>query len=370
MILRYDDVHEALRDPRLSSDRVRTVYETRLSPAEQLERAATFDVLQNWMVFNDPPAHTRLRRLVSSAFTPRAIEQLRPRVEVVVASLLDDIENRDEIDLVNDFAYQIPAVIIAEMMGVPAEDRHLFKEWSACIMALVFGGVDSPETRYRSQIGLIELIDYLHGLVAQYRRQPQENIISSLVVAGQADDSLTDDEIVSTCTLLLFGGHETTTNLIGNGARVLLQHPDQLERFRTDASITQSAIEELLRFDGPSRLEVRRVSADLTLGGRLLREGDQVFLMQASANRDQNAFLNPDELQLEREPNRHLGFGFGLHFCLGAAVARLEGSIGLSRLFERFPDMKLKNEPAQWHPLLVSRGMSRLAVHLRSTANP
>jgi cytochrome P450 len=370
MILRYDDLFDALRDERLSSNRVQPVFETKLTPAEQLERGPTFEVLRHWMVFNDPPRHSRLRQLVSAAFTPRAIELLRPRVEKVVDGLLDDLEGHDEIDLIGDFAYPIPATIIAEMMGVPEEDRPRFKDWSDCIMALVFGAKGERDRRARAQRGLLDLCGYLHSLVARFRARPEENLITSLIEARDADDSLTDEEIVATCTLLLFGGHETTTNLIGNGTRTLLEHPDQLARFRAEPALLQSAVEELLRFDGPSKLEVRRVAQDMDFGGRAFREGQQVLLLQASANRDPDVFPAPDTLDLERHPNRHIGFGFGIHYCLGASVARLEGSVGLRKLFDRFPDLAPADEPPTWHPLLVSRGMSRFAVRPGPSRRP
>jgi cytochrome P450 len=370
MVLRYDDLFDALQDGRLSSNRVQPVFETKLTPEQQIERGPTFEVLRHWMVFNDRPRHTRLRHFVSAAFTPRAIELLRPRVEKVVDDLLDDLEGSDEVDLIGDFAYPIPATIIAEMMGVPEEDRPRFKGWSDCIMALVFGAKGDHDRRSRAQHGLLELCDYLHSLVARFRVRPEENLITSLIEARDADDSLTDDEIVATCTLLLFGGHETTTNLIGNGTRTLLGHPDQLARFRAEPELLPRAVEELLRFDGPSKLEVRRVAEDLDFRGRSFREGQQVLLLQASANRDPDVFPAPDRLDLDRHPNRHIGFGFGIHYCLGASVARLEGSIGLRKLFDRFPDLAPGDEPPTWHPLLVSRGMSRFAVRPGRSRRP
>jgi cytochrome P450 len=279
----------------------------------------------------------------------------------VVDDLLDELEGRDEVDLIGGFAYPIPATIIAEMMGVPEEERPRFKDWSDCIMALVFGA-RGEDRRTRAQRGLLELCDYLHTLVARFRAHPDENLITSLIQAGDADDNLTDEEIVSTCTLLLFGGHETTTNLIGNGTRTLLEHPDELARFRAEPALLGRAVEELLRFDGPSKLEVRRVAEDMDFRGRPFREGQQVLLLQLSANRDPDVFPEPDRLDLGRHPNRHITFGFGIHYCLGAAVARLEGSVGLRRLFDRFPDLSPAGEPPVWHPLLVSRGMSRFVV--------
>ena len=219
------------------------------------------------MVFNDPPQHTRLRRLVSYAFTPRAVERLRPRVESLVDELIDGLLPVGEADLIRDFAYPIPAVIIAEMLGAPPEDRDRFKEWSDDIMTLVFGAEGVPGRREHAQDGLLQLAEYLNDLVRKFRADPADNLISALAHARENDDSLTDEEIVSTCTLLLFGGHETTTNLIGNGTRSLLLHPDQLHELVDDPEVLPSAIEELLRFDGPSKMEVRRAAAEIELRG-------------------------------------------------------------------------------------------------------
>ncbi len=359
---RFADVWDGLRNPALSSDRVQPVYDHKLSPEQQELRKPTFDVLRHWMVFRDPPDHTRLRRLVNQAFTPRQVQALRPRVEQLVSDLLDDIGPRGHADLIHDFAYPIPAVIIAEMMGVPASDRDLFKEWSDAIMILVFGGARVEDRRQRAQRGLLELADYLRGLIRRFRAEPEDNLITSLVLAKDQHDTLTEDEIVSTCTLLLFGGHETTTNLIGNGTRALLAHPDQLQLLRDDPALITTAIEELLRFDGPSKMQVRLVAEDTELGGKELHAGDELYFVQASANRDPDEFDEPDHLDLRRSPNRHIGFGFGLHHCLGAPLARLEAAVAIDALIRRLPDLRPGPEPEVWHPTLISRGMEHFPV--------
>lgn len=358
----YDDVYAALRDPRFSSDRVKPVFDTKLTAEQRAERKPTFDILQNWMVFNDPPNHTRLRGLVNRAFTPRAVEQLRPRVHEVVDEQLAAIRDRGTVDLIRDFAFPIPAVVIAEMMGVPASERDMFKDWSDSIMALVFGAAGDADRRQKAQQSLLELAQYLSDLVVHFRANPAENLISDLIGAQEADDRLSDDEIVSTCTLVLFGGHETTTNLIGNGTRSLLHFPDQADRLRADPDLLQSAVEELLRFDGPSKMEVRMAISDIDIGGKTIAEGDQVYFIQAAANRDPRAFDQPDSLDLGRTPNRHCGFGFGIHYCLGAPIARLEGSIAINALVNGLPGLRIGPEPEVWHPTLISRGMQSFPV--------
>ncbi len=360
---RHDDVLGALRDSRFSSERIGAAYD-RLSEEQRAERQPTYDILMDWLVFRDPPDHTRLRRLVSRAFTPRAVEAWRDRVTGVVDELIDGLSGRDHFDLIEDFAYPIPAVVIAEMMGVPPDDRDRFKGWSDDVMILVFGARGVGDRRARAQQGLIELAAYLGELVAHYRRHPADNIISDLVEASEGDDSLEDPEIVANCVLFLFGGHETTTNLIGNGIRVLLNHPDQLQRLRGDLSLIKPAVEEILRFDGPSKMEVRTLADEVEMRGKTLPAGDMVYLVQHAANRDPEVFDQPDRFDIGRDPNNHIGFGFGLHFCLGASVARLEGTIALEALVRRLPGLRLGPEPEVWVPTMLSRGLEHLPVSL------
>jgi cytochrome P450 len=361
-ISRWDDVFTSLRDPRFSSDRVKPVFDTKLTDEQRAERKPTFDILQHWMVFNDPPDHTRLRGLVNRAFTPRAVEALRPRIDEVVTSQLELIRDRGSVDLIRDFAFPIPAVVIAEMMGVPADERDLFKDWSDSIMALVFGAAGVPGRREQAQQSLLELAAYLRELVLHFRADPGENLISDLIGAQEADDRLSDDEIVSTCVLVLFGGHETTTNLIGNGVRSLLHFPDQLERLRSEPALLASAVEELLRFDGPSKMEVRMAAAAIELRGHTIEEGDQIYFIQAAANRDPEVFEQPNALDLARSPNRHCGFGFGIHYCMGAPIARLEGSIAIDALIRALPGLRIGPDPEVWHPTLISRGMQSVTL--------
>lgn len=361
-VCRWDDVFTSLRDPRFSSDRVKAVYDTKLTEAQRAERKPMFDILQYWMVFNDPPDHTRLRGLVNRAFSPKAVADLRPRIEQVVAAQIDEIRELGSVDLIRDFAFPIPAVVIAEMMGVPPGERHLFKGWSDSIMALVFGAAGFAGRREQAQASMMELVAYLQELVTHFRANPADNLIGDLIGAQEADDRLSDEEIVSTCTLVLFGGHETTTNLIGNGTRALLQHPDQLERLVAQPDLLASAIEELLRYDGPSKMEVRRAIADIELRGKTIREGDQVYFIQSAANRDPGQFDAPNQIDIGRSPNRHCGFGFGIHYCMGAPIARLEGSIAIDALIRSLPGLRLGDEAETWHPTLISRGMQSFPV--------
>jgi cytochrome P450 len=360
VITRYEDVAAAFTDPRLSSDRVQAVYDSKLSAAERESRAPTFALLADWMVFKDPPAHTRLRDLVKRTFTPRAIARLRPRIEAIVEELLD-VPRTGEIDVIGRVAYPLPALVIAEMLGVPAAERDRFRAWSNDISATIFQAARSEADRERAQAGLIALSDFLRELVHRYSREPGENLISELVAARAGDTSLSENEIVSTCVLLLFGGHETTTNLIANGFLALLRDPAQAEIVRSGPEAAAAAVEELNRFDGPAKISVRRAVAPIELRGREIPAGAKVLLAQAAANRDPRRFERPDEVDVRRAENRNVAFGFGIHYCLGAPLARLEAATVLPRMLERLPDARVAGE-LTYQPMLLTRGLTALPI--------
>jgi len=360
-IHKHADVLWALRNPAFSSDRVRPV-EARLSVEQREVRKPTYDVLRHWMVFLDPPEHTRLRKLVMPAFSPKSVARMRERVQQVVEQTLVELGDRTSFDFIADFAYPVPAIIIAELIGVPAEDRDRFKKWSDDILTLVFGAQGEANRRDVAQRGLQELTDYLRELIAEIRKHPgDDSVIANLLQAHDADPPLTDEEIVSTCALLVFGGHETTTNLIANGTRQLLLHPDQWELLKARPELMGRAVEELLRFDGPSRLEARLLVEDVELRGQTLRAGDNVFLVQSAANRDPEVFEDPHRLDITRERNNHVGFGFGVHHCLGNFLARLEAEIAFSAVLRALPDLALAGEET-WHTTMMSRGMKTMPV--------
>jgi cytochrome P450 len=360
VITRYEDVAAGFLDKRFSSDRIRPVFDQKLTPDQQVSRQPTYSVLSDWMVFMDPPSHTRLRNLVKRAFTPRAVQELEPRIVDVVEHVLD-VPESGTVDLVADVAYHIPALVIAEMLGVPREDRSLFRGWSDDLSMLIFEGARSEEDRRRSQDGLVALSEYLHGMVREHRASPRDDLISGLIAAEEHDETLTEDEIVSTCVLLLFGGHETTTNLILNGFLALVREPDQAADWLADPSVAESAVEELNRFDGPAKMVVRRAIDSVDLHGSRICEGDRVLLVQAAANRDPRRFTDPDHLDLRREDNRNVAFGFGIHYCLGAPLARLETQIALPRMVRRFINPEVTG-PIEYAPLLLTRGLTRLPV--------
>ncbi|WP_427925094.1 cytochrome P450 [Streptomyces sp. cg40] len=361
LITRHRDVSAALRDDRFSSDRIAPFIERKLSEpgTDPLVRQA-FEVLRNWMVFQDKPSHLRLRGLVSRAFTPRAVSRMRDRAAELCTELLAGIGNRDEFDLIAEVAYPLPAVVIAEMLGVPPEDRDTFKHWSDEVAPLVSAGLDDPDRYARAAAAMDALVAYFSGLLRRYEAQPADNLISGLIEARDADDTLTEAEVVATCTLLLFGGHETTANLIANSVLALLQHPDQLAALRDGEVDVRRAVEEFLRFDGPGKAVVRVMSEDVEFGGELLRKGQRVFLVLAAANRDPEVFDDPDVLRLDRSHNPHVAFGFGAHHCLGAALARLEAGVAVPILVAGLPGVRLAERPLRWQQVFLTRGLREL----------
>ena len=360
----------ALRDSAFSSDRITPFLETRLARSDVAPAIReTFTVLNGWLVFKDPPDHTRLRSLVNRAFTPRSVEKMRDRVEKLCEELIDQVVHRGEADLLADLAYPLPAIIIAEMLGVPAEDRDRFKRWSDQISALVFGGMEDPDRYERASLGMLELVDYLRWLLARYEKAPEDNLMSALLDAREQDDALSEEEIVATCILLLFGGHETTTNLIANGVLALLADPGAVAAVRDGRAAPRETVEELLRFDGPAKSVARIVAAPTELGGQRLGPGERVFLMLSSANRDPEVFDRPEELVLDRNPNLHLGFGVGIHYCLGAPLARLEAAIAIPRVLQRLDDLQVHDKQSlAWTPVILTRGLTSLPVTFRAQA--
>lgn len=361
--------HEAVRlgfhDTRLSSDRL-TPLEARLDPATRTAMGQTFELLRGWMVFHDEPEHTRLREPLRRTFTPSRVAGLRTRVEAIVDELLDDLAVTTDPDLVNHLAFPLPAIVIAELLGVPATDRDEFKQWSDQLAAIVFGTANRSVGAERAAAGSARFADYFTGLIDRYTAEPADNLISALIAVtnDDPDTGLAPSELVGALTLLLFGGHETTTNLISTSMHSLMAHPDRQRWLTAHPDALGVALEELHRFDGSTKLMVRVVGEDHERHGVEMAAGQTVFLGVLGANRDPDVFDQPDELLLDRQNARsHLGFGYGSHFCLGAALARLEAEVAIGRLLERHPDVALRaGEPVSWGAVLLGRGPASLPV--------
>ncbi len=362
LVTRYDDVVRAFRDPeRLSSDRM-AHFQRELTEHDRERLQVLIRYFSKWLVFTDPPYHTRVRMLVNKAFTPTSVERLRPRVRQIVHELLDGVEHRGEMEFLREFAFHLPVIVISEYLGVSPEDREAVKEWSDETSRIFFIRADDPARRERSQAGLIKLLEYFEPLIYERRKNPRDDLVSALVQAEERGDLLSHDELLATCTVLLFAGHETTTNLLANGLLALLQHRDQWELLRQDPSLTRSATEELLRYDGPVKATFRWAKVDVELGGKTIRAGDRMLLVLASANRDPERFPRPDDVDITRNPNPHVAFGHGIHVCLGAPLARLEAQEAFAALVQRLPNIRLASEQLEYHPTIVSRALVALHV--------
>lgn len=367
LVTRHVDVLAVLHDPaHFSSSGWEQRYLAHLPPGARerlphLWRHYTTPVLSN----TDPPAHTRLRQLVAASFTPRLIEGLRPRVEALVEELLDRAEEAGRFDAIADFAYPLPAIVIAELLGAPVEDREQFTRWSADIIAFVGSGRVDLERADRADRTISEFQRYLAAVIAERRRTPRDDLLSLLIAASVGEAPLSEDELVATCITLLFAGHETTANLIGNGLLALLHHPAQLAALRAQPTLAPAAVEEMLRYDGPVQRVRRVATADLELGGRQIRAGELVMAFLGSANRDPEAFADPDRFDIARPAPRHLAFGHGIHFCVGATLARLEAPIALRAIVSRFPGLRLQEGAAPcFKPNMTFRGLASLPLAL------
>lgn len=364
VLTRYDDIRRSLRDPRLSSDRMRPFF-AHLPEASRAELRDLGDHMALWAVFNDPPDHTRLRGLMNRAFTSNAVAALRPRIASIVENLVNGlIAQGGEADFIDGFAYPLPATVIAALLGVPLEDVDKLKRWSDDLGSFVLTSRLSPDKYTRANDAIQEMNAYFGHLVAARRERPEDDVASALAAAAERGDFLNRDELVAACVLLLFAGHETTTHLLGNGLLALLQHPEQLQRLRQagdDQSRVAAAVEEMLRWDGPSLAQVRIAAEDYPVGGKVIGKGERIFQMLAAANRDPAVFAAPDEFDIRRGDNRHLAFGFGIHFCLGAPLARLEGQIAFPILLRRLKTIELAATP-DWSDSIVVRGLNSLRI--------
>ena len=364
VLTRYSDIKAMCLDKDgVSSDRLRPFFAS-LPSAEASRIAEITRYLSLWMVFKDPPEHTRLRRLTGKVFSTRAMQAMRPKVEQIAERLLDDIGERDEFDLLADYASPLPCLVIMAMLGVPAEDMAEVKRLSDEIALFIGSSRTSAEKYDTAEAATREMALFFQGLIADRRRTPRDDALSELALLRDGDDAFTEDELVATCILMLFAGHETTTNHIANGMLALMRFPDQMQRLRADAGLASAAVEELLRYDGPSGAQVRIIKHAQQLHGKTLEPGQRVFMMLNAANRDPLAYADPDRLDLGRDGVPHLAFGFGGHICLGFPLARTEGAVAFPRLLGRYSQLEPMAEP-EWINSLVFRGMKALPVTAR-----
>ncbi len=357
----YTAVVATLRDPRLSAERF--MMDTSWVPEELRETLEPpIHALTRQMLFLDPPDHTRLRSLVAKAFTPRVVEAMRPHIQQIVDDLLDAVQASGRMDVMKDFAYPLPAIVIAEMLGVPPADRDRFTKWTQTFGRLLDGGDFTLEGLFQALNGIAEFMEYFRQIIRQRSVAPRDDLMQAMINAEERGDVLSEEELLGNCVLLLAAGHGTTTHLIGNGMLALLQHPGQLQQLRDDPSLISSAVEELLRYDSPVQMTSRRTKEDLVIGGKHISAGQEVLMCLGAANRDPAQFPDPDQLNLRRRENRHLSFGYGIHFCLGAPLARVEAEIAFNTLLRRFQELRLETGILEWGPSLVFRGLRELPI--------
>ena len=350
LLTRYDDILLSFKNTDSFSNENRLGKAVEYLPPEKRANYKSFEnhYATKGLLHSDPPDHTRLRSVVVKEFTPTVVEQMRPRMQEVVNSLIDAVEKKGEMDIVSDFAAALPIGVIAEILGVPPSDRHLFKKWTDAILS--FQGVNKPSEAdlSRAQSGLLEIRPYLINMINERRMHPRQDLMSKFVAAEAAGNRISESELINTCVTLFTAGHETTLSLISNTIYTLLSHPDQLELLRKTPELLKATIEESLRYESPVSRQARLMKTDAELGGKQLKKGQMVFQMLGAANRDPAYFVDPDKFDIQRENNRHIAFGQGAHFCVGSTLARTEGFVAVGTLIKRLPRLRLLDPRPNW----------------------
>lgn len=363
LVTRYADVLAGLHDTRLSSARSHTL--TAALPSEVQSEFATFnEIFSRWMLFLDPPEHTRLRKLLNREFTPNMIQRLRPRIQRAVDALLEEVAGKTEMEFMAEFANPLPVRVIAEMLGIPGEDQRDFQIWSEDLANFFGNAVATVETARRAQDSLVHLTEYFRALLPERREHKGDDLVSLLLRVEEEGEVLTGEELLAQCSLVLVAGHETTRNLIGNGLLALPQHPDQFSRLKENPSLVNLAVREFARFDSPVQFSGRAATQDFAWHDREIKKGQTVILLLGSANHDPEKFSEPDALELSRDEGMPLSFGHGIHFCIGASLAYAEAEIAFSSLLERTSDLRMLDDVPAWRPNLSFRGLSRLPLGL------
>jgi cytochrome P450 len=349
------------KDSKLSAKRAKQMLLS-LPLSRQAEFSELARMLSLWLIFMDPPEHTRLRKLLNKGFSPAVVESLRPQVEIIVDQMLEPVEHGQEVELMREFANPLPVRIILEMLGIPQELRDTFVNWSRAIAVFRGNPNRTVEDARAAQDALIQLTEFFRQAVAERRRNKGNDLISLLIDIEEEGDVLTEEELYAQCIALLFAGHETTRNLIGNGMYTLLQHPAETAELRDQPELIRPAVEELLRYESPVQFTARVLKEEIQICGQRVPKAWTVLCMLGAANRDPKQFENPNQLNLKRLNNQHLAFGAGIHFCIGAPLARLEGQVAILKLVQRFPKMKLAGARPEWASTFGLRGLTNLPV--------
>src|SRR5688572_6771376 len=363
VLTRYRDIASVYTNPHFSRAQGLMRGFDRLPEASQCIAEPVYHSFSKTVLYADPPYHTRLRGLMNNAFTPRRVEQMRPRIQQIVDELLDIVQAKGHMDAIHDLAYSLPILVIADMLGLPAQDRQRFKEWSDDLFATL-GTVRqaSPEVLERAARSLAEMTEYVTDLSKERRRQPRADLLSALLAVVAASEGLTEEQLVANINVLLSASHDTTTNLIGNGLLALLQHPSQMQALRDDPTLVASAVEEMMRYDNPVQIAYRSAAEDVEIAGKWIRKGQLVNSILGAANRDPERYSDPNRFDVARDQGKHLGLGLGIHFCLGAPLLRQETQIAFSTILQRFPELHLATENLEWQEHPIFRGLKSLPV--------
>jgi cytochrome P450 len=361
-LFRYPDVMQVLESPKFGREAWRVRNDGEGSPVPKAYRGFQ-SMVSKWMVFRDPPDHTRLRSLVNRVFSLKMVENIRPEIFNIADGLLDRVCTNGEMDLVEEFAFPFPVMVIAAILGVEPDDRPLFREWALALQhASASRLTPSPEVYEQAEEATQALIAYFNGAIAQRHQEPRSDLITALIKAREEGDKLSDEEILATCIHLLTAGHETTINLISKGTLALLKNPEAIAQLNANPELISNAVEELIRYDSPVQMVTRWAYADIEIGGKKIKRGDSVGLMLGSANRDPERFSDPDLLNFQRQDYKHAGFGSGIHFCLGSILARTEAQIAFKILLDRLPELRLLDETLEWQDNIVFHGLKHLRV--------
>ncbi len=362
VLTRYADVMEVLHDPRIGKA---IGLETALHRLPEAERQVAMPIYQTFarqMLYADPPYHTKLRSLVNKAFTPRVVEKMRPRVQQIADSLVDAVQERGSMDVIREFAYPLPLTVIMDLFGLPMEDRTQVKAWSDDFSAALGIVAQTPEVMRRANASLAKFTDYICAQFDERETSPRDDFLSALLHATEDGNYLSRDELVANVLIVLLGGHENSTNVIGNSLLALFQHPDLLQKVLRDPSLVNNAVEETLRYDNSVQIVWRFATEDLEVGGKCIKKGQLLNCMIGAANRDPAQFPDPDTFDIHRPEYRHLGFGMGIHFCVGMPLGRLDAQIGLGTLLRRLPKIHLMDTPLEWQTAPTFRGVKALPV--------
>lgn len=322
------------------------------------------ELVQDWMLFRDPPTHTRLRSHVAYAFTPKTLEQSKPRILSIAENLAADMLKETNPEVIHDFAFPLPVMVIADMLGVPQEDRNIFKRWSNSLARLLDVTFSSEEQLDEGDLAAAEIRDYFRQQVRERHKNPKEDIISELIHVENKEHLLSEEELINNCILLLVAGHETTVNLIGNGMKLFIEHPDSFKLLHDQPELIPSAVEEILRYESPVQFTNRTAGEDILLGDTLIRRGQEVFVSLGAANRDPSVFSDPNHFDITRKKNRHLSFAAGPHFCIGAPLARLEAITAFQVLLKQYPALRFSGPSPIWRNQILFRGLEALHVKL------